>query len=93
MIPFTQYLRPDGQKRAVEIERGAETEAVAKRFIDAGGRFELEMLGDMKTVSLTACRIVDNEPQDIACELCENGPEIPSAVDHLVAAVAHISRT
>lgn len=90
MIPFTQYLLPTGRKRAIEIERSAETEAAAKRFIAAGGWFEVEMLSDMKTVSLTAGHLIEDEPQDVACELCENGPEIANAVDRLVATVARM---
>ena len=43
-IPFTQYLRPDGRKRAVEIDMSKEVEDLAKRFIAAGGRYECEEL-------------------------------------------------
>jgi hypothetical protein len=43
-IPFTQYLRLNGRKRPVEIDRPEEIEAIARRFIESGGRYECEEL-------------------------------------------------
>lgn len=87
MIPFTQYLRPNGRPRETGIDRPADVEALAERFIASGGWFEAEVLstGD---VSLTACAIVDDEPQDIDIEIAPNGPEVPQAVDRLVRRVS-----
>jgi len=83
MIPFRQYLRPDGRQRKVEIDMPPEVEHLAYGFINAGGRYEAEVLttGD---VSLTAVYDVDGEDQDIAIELCDNGPGVPEAVEKLV---------
>ena len=83
-ISFTQFLLPHGERRQTRIERPAEIEALAETFIKSGGRFESEMLGDLETVSLTAVHKVDGEDNDIACEVCKNGPDIPDAVDRLV---------
>lgn len=83
-IPFTQYLLPDGRKKAESIARPAAIEALARRFIDAGGYFECEMLTDMETVSLTAG--IDDE--DIAIRLARNGPDIPVSIDALVREAA-----
>ncbi len=82
-IPFTQYLRPDGRKRATAIDMPADVEALAHAFIERSGWFEVEELttGD---ASLTACHLVDGEPQDIAIRVVENGPPVVSAVDALV---------
>lgn len=87
MIPFTQYLRPDGRKRETGIERPRDIEDAAQRFIASGGWFEAEELATGEA-SLTACREVDGEPQDIAAEVVPNGPEVPAAVDRLILRVA-----
>src|SRR5262245_42972124 len=85
MNRFLQYLRPNGQRRDVEIERPPEIEAMAERFIAAGGRYECE---ELRTghVSLTAAYEVDGEYQDIASQLCHNGPAVPGRVDNLIRA-------
>ena len=84
MIPFTQYLLPRGQRRAEQIERPADIEALAEKFIASGGRYECELLRDGSTASLTAVHKVDDEEQDIAIVLSVNGPAIPEKVDELV---------
>jgi hypothetical protein len=80
-IPFTQYLRPDGRKRAVTIERPPDVEALAQRFIDSGGRYECEELTSGHA-SLTAVKF----GEDVCIEVVMNGPEVPDAVDRLVQA-------
>lgn len=82
-IRFTQYLRPNGRKRITEIERTPEIVLLANKFIIAGGWFESEELTTGQ-VSLTACFMIDEEPQDIAFEIIPNGPGVPEAVDRLV---------
>lgn len=82
MIPFTQYLRPDGRRTAVEIDRPDDIEQRARRFIEAGGRFECEHL-TTGHVSLTAVW----KDEDAAIEVVANGPEVPAAVDRLVVRV------
>lgn len=83
MIEFTQYLRPNGRMTLVEISRPDEIEKLATEVIEAGGRFECE---ELRTghASLT----VSYDGDDIAIELCRNGPEVPHAVDRLVR-IAH----
>jgi len=78
-IPFTQYLRPDGRKRPMEVDRPSAVEAVAWNIIALGGRFEIEVLTTGE-ISMT----VAFEEEDIAIEVCENGPPIMKAVDRLV---------
>ena len=82
-IPFTQYLRPDGRTRDVDIEMPAEIEQLAQIFIRRGGKYECEEL-TTGHVSLTAVHLVDGEYQDIAIQVCENGPEVPACVEKLV---------
>lgn len=85
MIPFTQYLMPDGRKRPVKWEATShEQEVKAQALLDAKAYFEVEQLqtGD---VSLT-CEIVDNqgETQTLAHEICANDPAVVEAVARLV---------
>lgn len=87
-IPFTQYLRPDGRKRPAEIEMPDDIEALAFAFIERGGWFEVEEL-TTGHASLTACHIVDGEPQDIAIRVVENGPPVVPAVEALVRETAN----
>lgn len=83
MIPFVQFLRPDGREREHRggFVRPAPIEEEARRLIARGLRFECEVLttGD---VSLT---IADpSKGIDVACELVENGPGVEEAVDRLI---------
>jgi len=78
-IVFTQYLRPDGRRTMTEIDRPPEIEALALKIAAAGGRFESEHL-TTGHASLTVAYLGD----DIAIEVCRNGPEVPAAVDRLV---------
>jgi hypothetical protein len=83
-IVFTQFLRPDGRRETVWIERTAEVAALAKAIVEAGGRFEIEELMD-HTVSM-AVEKGDDGP--VAMELCKNGPDVLDAVDRLVREAA-----
>lgn len=78
-IPFTQYLRPDGRTKGVEIDRPAEIEDAAKRLIDSGCVFEIEELSD-GTVSMTC----ERDDEVLAHELCPNGPDVPTTVDRMI---------
>lgn len=77
MIPFTQYMRPNGRKVPVEINRPPKIEAVAKELIAAGFVFEIE-----HTMSNSVVMYVTNakDEEDLAAiEVCPNGPEVPEA--------------
>lgn len=85
LIPFTQYLLPDGRKRPVKWEcTSHEQEIKAQSLLDAGAIFECEML-QTGQVSLT-CELKDNdgEMQTLAHEICANNPEVVEAVARLV---------
>lgn len=90
-IPFTQYVAPHGRKREVSIEMPADLVGLACRFIEAGGRYEAEVLTATGEVSLTAHLVVDGEPQDVAIEVVPNGPGMKEAVERLVrASLKHV---
>jgi len=83
MIPFTQYLRPDGRFTAVHIDRPQDIEAKAAEVVAAGGRFEAEVL-NTGVVSFEVVAGDSDDPFSVAIELCENGPAVLDAVDQLV---------
>lgn len=86
-IPFTQYLRPDGRKQSVSIERPADIETRAQAIIDAGYSFECEELNtNPPRVSFTVASPREDEG-DIAIKICVNGPDVPKTVDLLVREV------
>jgi len=78
-IPFTQFMRPTGRPMPVSIKRPDDIATKASAIIDAGYRFECEMLttGD---VSLT----VTDDHGDLEIEVVPNGTDVPAAVDRLV---------
>jgi hypothetical protein len=80
VIPFTQYVRPDGRRRFIEIERPPEIEARARALIEKGLVFEAEVLVTGE-VSLTVGDPVEEE--DIAIEITPNC-HINEAVDRLI---------
>lgn len=89
-LPFTQYLRPNGRRQQVHIRRPPDIVRMGMSLIDAGYRFEAEVLSTGR-VSLTIAK----GDEDVASELSENGPEIPDRVDKLITdfyAVLHAPR-
>src|SRR5574337_234762 len=78
-IPFTQYLRPNGETRDESIERSPEIEKLAFEAYEKGVRYEAEILRTGE-VSLTAMFNGD----EVAHELVPNGPAVVDAVDRLV---------
>lgn len=78
-IPFTQYLLPNGERRAVSINRPDPVIEKAKAIMEAGFRFECEMLST-GYVSFT----VSDDYQDYDIRICLNGPEVPQTVDELI---------
>lgn len=80
-IPFTQYLRPTGRQVPQYIQRGDKAEAQAKSCIDAGYRFEIEVLGN-GLISMTS--MFRDEEETIAIQIGPNDSKIPALVDSLV---------
>ena len=81
MIPFTQYLRPNGRKTPVEVERPSEVESKAFALIEKGYVFECEQL----TTGDVALTLYDpHEELDVGIRVVSNGPAVLEAVDELV---------
>ncbi len=78
-IPFTQYFRPSGRPRPQSIDRPAGIERMAETVLQAGSRFEAEVLPN-GLVHLDVCK----DDEQLTNELVPNGPEVLDAVDRLV---------
>lgn len=80
-IPFVQYLRPNGRKRVVHIERPQPIVAKAVLLHAEGFCLEVELFLE-NMVSLT---ISDPELDlDVAIIICRNNEEVPASVDRLI---------
>ena len=82
-IPFTQFLRPTGDRRQTFIDMPHQVALMATRFIEEGGAYTSEMIR-VGEVSLCAEFTVNDERQDIVCLIAPNGPAIVDAVEKLV---------
>ena len=84
-MAFTQYLRPDGRSRIMRFDVVGDLAVMAKGVTDAGLRFECEILSTDE-VSLT---VFNNElGENIAIEICPNGPEVLNAIARLIRSAA-----
>jgi len=86
LIPFTQYLRPNGRKTDANIQVGQATGDMAKKLINAGAKFEVEELGT-GLVSLECINTNVDEDDYMFClsgQLVPNGPGMKEAVAELV---------
>lgn len=79
-IPFTQYLRPDGRKRPVTINRSLDIEDKAAQVMKLGYAFEIEELITGQ-VSMT----VTSSEGDLIIKICDNDPSVLHTVDTLVS--------
>lgn len=87
-IPFIQYMRPDGRPVQVTTESSDEVTALADELIDAGSRFECEVL-TTGHVSFTIERDdAEGEVELLAIEVVPNDADIPEAVGRLVRTAA-----
>lgn len=78
-ILFTQFLRPDGRQKPVEIDRPAEVEELARVLIAAGCEFHVE---ELRTLEISmSCEYGE---ETLAQRVCRNGPPVLDNVDALV---------
>lgn len=78
---FTQYLAPHGRRQTISIDVNREVETKAAELVAAGWDFEIEVLVNLGgMINMDCC---DNDEQ-LACEMCPNGPEVPGTVEKLV---------
>ena len=86
MIEFTQFLRPNGRRALVTIERPGDVEADASLLSSFGARFEIEELRTgIVSIEILANNLTEpEEPHCLAHELVANGPGVPNSVDTAV---------
>ena len=82
-VPFVQFLRPDGRRRNIWIERDAERARKATALREQGCRFEVEELLTGEA-SMTVERLHGGEDELVSIRVVPNGPEVPPAVDELI---------
>lgn len=84
MIPFTQYLMPDGRRREGGFVRSEEIEAIASWLLERGVHFDAEFLST-GFLSLTAELDSLDDPM-LAIEVFEqeSGEQVGQKVDDLV---------
>lgn len=84
-IQFTQYLRPDGRRSSVEIDRPADIQKLADQFIATGGYFECEeLMTGHASVTAGHPVAVEEDIGDVAICVVRNGPGVEGAVDEVV---------
>ena len=84
-IPFTQYLRPYGHKRAVKIDRPENVVLKAAEIAAAGYQFEIEELSTGHvSMTITGWNPETDEEGDVAQRICPNGPKVPEKVDEMI---------
>lgn len=86
-IPFTQYLRPNGRKKAVSVEVSPDIAEKARSIIAKGLCFECEVLMTDQ-VSFT---ITDPDEGDLDVRVCFNGPGVVETVEDLVRSFDTVS--
>jgi len=88
-VVFTQFKMPNGRREVVWVARSPETASLARTIEQAGYHFDIEMLSDLQTISMTVDKdapTTDEDEQPIAHELVVNGPAVLDAVDRLITA-------
>ena len=82
LIPFTQYLLPDGETRPMTIELDGDAANKAEEILDSGKyRFEIEML---RTSQISITCFDTNKEEDVSIEVCANGPPVVDATVRMI---------
>ena len=89
-VPFTQYLRPFGERKLVWIAFD-EPEVITKAqmIIDNSYRFECE---ELRTGVCSFTILDEIEEHDVAIALCYNGPAVPDTVKKLIMEFDRVER-
>lgn len=82
MVRFTQFLRPNGKKREVEVHLDHVSEEKAHAIIESGHHFEIEELSN----GLVSATIVHDEmDEDVAhARIVPNGPQVILAITKMI---------
>lgn len=80
LVYFTQYQRPDGRTREINIAMPDELEPKVKEILAEGCKLTIEALSTGE-VSLA---VEHPDHGDVCIEITPNGPEVPLAVRKLI---------
>ena len=85
MIPFVR-TQPNGTRVAIEIDRPAEIEAIAARFLRTGGRYQITILQNLRVMLAATIPTGEGNAEDMIVESVEttNDQALPKAVDDIV---------
>lgn len=85
MIKFTQFLRPNGQRKEIEISRGKDIEDMASELILDNCSFELELIPvGLVHIEVMAPPLETLEECSLASDLVIHGPELLKAIDKMI---------
>lgn len=79
-ITFTQYIPPNGKQVPTTIERPDDISEMAEALQKKGFQFSIEIL----STGMIAMYCGKPNDDDENIRLCNNGPNVPDAVDELV---------
>lgn len=83
-VHFTQFLRPDGWRRDVSIDRPEDIGRAAQELIDAGCHLDIEEL-QTRDVSMSVEREDEEGETDVLSNrVCVNGPPVLTNVDEMI---------
>ena len=80
VIPFTQFMRPDGRRRSTGIDVAEDVASKARKLIADGLAFECEVLATGEA-SFT---ITDPDEGDLDIRVVPNGPGVREAIEEMV---------
>lgn len=83
-VTFVQYLRPDGRKKEITIDRPKEIYDKAIALEDGHCALEAEVLTTGQVSFTVEREDQDGEIESLAHEICANGPGIEAVVDRLI---------
>jgi hypothetical protein len=78
---FTQFLMPDGDQKAIEIDM---PDGVREQY-DAIHAADCRLTTEMLRTEAIAIYITDREAEDdFFCKVIPNGPEVPKAIEKMI---------
>lgn len=84
-VRFTQFIRPNGKRREIQLTVDEETKIKATMLQEDGYNFEIEILRDDVTVSMEVCKEdEEGEIDTLSLRLVTNGPLVPQTVQEMI---------
>ncbi|MFA5636356.1 MAG: hypothetical protein WC977_10705 [Anaerovoracaceae bacterium] len=87
-VAFTQYCRPDGHPRAIEVDIPDPYGEVAQALVVIG-RHGVSLEAEVLPNGLVSFTVTDEEDGDLFIEICQNGPPVIAAISKLLKTALH----